>query len=230
MADARPAGVVFDHGADRSLQGLTPSIPGAVGRHRTARHTRLGADRSGHRGIAIRAVPAATEAHRREDEMMALESLLERNVLPDALLRFGIRRLLRSRLREERRGSAEAQKAALQELIAQLRASPIAIETDAANAQHYEVPTRFFQLCLGPRLKYSSALWLAGGVDTLDAAEEAMLQLTCERAGIADGQRILELGCGWGSLSLWLAEHYPNARITGVSNSSTQRHHIESQC
>jgi cyclopropane-fatty-acyl-phospholipid synthase len=162
--------------------------------------------------------------------MMALESLLERNVLPDALLRFGIRRLLRSRLREERRGNAEAQQAALQELIAQLRASPIAIETDAANAQHYEVPTRFFQLCLGPRLKYSSALWPAGGVDTLDAAEEAMLQLTCERAGIADGQRILELGCGWGSLSLWLAEHYPNAHITGVSNSATQREHIAGEC
>jgi cyclopropane-fatty-acyl-phospholipid synthase len=160
---------------------------------------------------------------------MALDGLLERDILPDALVRFGIRRLLRQRLREERRGSPEAQQATLQELIAQLRASPIAIETAAANQQHYEVPTRFFELCLGNRLKYSSALW-SPGVETLDAAEEAMLALTCERARIADGQHILELGCGWGSLSLWLAEHYPGARITGVSNSNSQRHHIEREC
>jgi len=160
---------------------------------------------------------------------MSLDSLLERDILPDTLLRFGIRRLLRQRLREERRDSAEAQLEALQSLVAQLRASPIAIETAAANEQHYEVPTRFFELCLGSRLKYSSGLW-TDGIDTLDAAEEAMLALTCQRARIEDGQRILELGCGWGSLSLWMAERYPHARITGVSNSSTQRQHIESQC
>ena len=160
---------------------------------------------------------------------MSLDRLLERNVVPDTLLRFGIRRLLRQRLREERRDSVEAQLLALQSLVAQLRESPIAIETAAANEQHYEVPTRFFELCLGSRLKYSSGLW-TDGVDTLDAAEEAMLALTCQRARIEDGQRILELGCGWGSLSLWLAEHYPNARITGVSNSRTQRQHIEHQC
>jgi cyclopropane-fatty-acyl-phospholipid synthase len=158
-----------------------------------------------------------------------VDRLLERDVLPDTLLRFGIRRLLRQRLREEKRDNVEAQLQALQALVAQLRASPIAIETAAANEQHYEVPTRFFELCLGSRLKYSSGLW-SEGIDTLDAAEEAMLALTCQRARIEDGQRILELGCGWGSLSLWLAEHYPNARITGVSNSRTQRHHIESQC
>jgi cyclopropane-fatty-acyl-phospholipid synthase len=160
---------------------------------------------------------------------MSLERLLERDVLPDALLRLGIRRLLRQRLREERRDNVEAQLQALQALVAELRASPIAIETAAANEQHYEVPTRFFELCLGSRLKYSSGLW-SDGIDTLDEAEEAMLALTCQRARIEDGQRILELGCGWGSLSLWLAEHYPNARITGVSNSRTQRHHIENQC
>ena len=159
---------------------------------------------------------------------MALEALLERDMLPDALLRLGIRRLLRQRLRAERRGSGEAQLAALQALIAQLRASPIAIETQAANQQHYEVPTRFFQLCLGRRLKYSSGLW-SEGVTSLDGAEEAMLALTCERARIADGQRILELGCGWGSLSLWLAERYPRARITALSNSATQRQHIEAE-
>src|SRR5579872_4106215 len=141
---------------------------------------------------------------------MSLDALLARNVLPDGVVRFGIRRLLRQRLRQQRYGSLEAQTLALQGLVDELRASPIAIETTAANEQHYEVPTRFYQLCLGRRLKYSSGLW-SNGVDSLDAAEEAMLQLTCERARIADGQRILELGCGWGSLSLWLAEHYPNA-------------------
>src|ERR1700722_20130338 len=157
---------------------------------------------------------------------MALERLLERDVLPDTLLRAGIRRLLRQRLRSECRGDVESQMSALQSLIAQLRASPIAIETEAANAQHYELPTRFFELCLGQRLKYSSGLWGAA-THTLDAAEEAMLQLSCERAELLDGQSILELGCGWGSLSLWLAEHYPHARITAVSNSATQRQYIE---
>jgi len=144
-------------------------------------------------------------------------------------LRAGIRRLLRQRLRSERRGDVESQMSALQSLIAQLRSSPIAIETAAANAQHYELPTRFFALCLGKRLKYSSGLW-SEQANTLDAAEEAMLRLTCERAQISDGQSILELGCGWGSLSLWLAEHYPRSCITAVSNSATQRQYIESEC
>ncbi len=160
---------------------------------------------------------------------MTLDTLLARNVLPDGVVRFGIRRLLRQRLREQHCGNLEAQTRALQTLVDELRASPIAIQTAAANEQHYEVPTRFYQLCLGRRLKYSSGLWSAD-VHSLDAAEEAMLRLTCERAGIADGQRILELGCGWGSLSLWLAENYPNARITGVSNSATQKHYIDAEC
>ncbi len=108
----------------------------------------------------------------------------------------------------------------------ELRQSPIAIETAAANEQHYELPTRFFQLCLGKRLKYSSCFYPTGE-ESLDAAEEAMLALYAERAELADGQHILELGCGWGSLTLWMAERYPNARITAVSNSSTQRAHIE---
>jgi len=159
---------------------------------------------------------------------MVLDSLLEKNLLPDRLIRIGIRRLLAQRIREEGRGGGEAQQAALMALIAELKASPIAIETRAANEQHYEVPTRFYQLCLGRRLKYSGAYWPAG-VNTLDAAEEAMLQLTCERARIANGQEILELGCGWGSLSLWLAENYPQSRITGVSNSATQKQHIDAE-
>ena len=157
-----------------------------------------------------------------------IDSLLERNLLPDPLLRFGIRRLLAQRLREEDKGSAEAQRAHLQALIEELRRSPIAIETAAANEQHYEVPTRFYQLCLGPRLKYSGALWPAG-VTTLAEAEDRMLALYAERAQLADGQDILELGCGWGSLSLWMAEKFPNAHITGVSNSRTQKEFIDTE-
>jgi cyclopropane-fatty-acyl-phospholipid synthase len=154
---------------------------------------------------------------------------LEKKAVPDWLIRIGIRRLLKQRIREEDRGGLEARNAALVALIAELKASPIAIETKAANEQHYEVPTRFYQLCLGRRLKYSGAYWPAG-VDSLDAAEEAMLKLTCARARIADGQSILELGCGWGSMSLWLAENYPRCQVTGVSNSATQKLHIDEEC
>jgi cyclopropane-fatty-acyl-phospholipid synthase len=157
-----------------------------------------------------------------------IDALLERNLLPDPLLRLGIRRLLAQRLREEDKGGAEAQRAHLQALVEELRRSPIAIETAAANEQHYEVPTRFYQLCLGPRLKYSGALWPAG-VTTLAEAEERMLALYSERAQLADGQDILELGCGWGSLSLWMAEKFPKARITGVSNSRTQKEFIDAE-
>jgi len=156
-------------------------------------------------------------------------SLVEKDLVPDFLIRREIRKLLKQRLREENKGSIEAQSEALQAFIEELRRSPIAVETAAANEQHYEVPTAFYKLCLGKRLKYSGGYWPAG-VDTLDASEEAMLALTCERAGLHDGHDILELGCGWGSLSLWMAEHYPQSRITGVSNSRTQRAHIEAEC
>jgi len=160
--------------------------------------------------------------------MISLDHLLETNVVPDPLIRLGIRRLLAAKLREEKRPGAEEQKAALLAHIEELKASPIAIETRAANAQHYEVPTRFFQLVLGKRLKYSSGLWTEN-VTTLDAAEEKMLALTCERAELRDGLRILELGCGWGSLSLWMAEKFPGARVTGVSNSATQKQFIDAE-
>ncbi|MEO6788293.1 MAG: cyclopropane-fatty-acyl-phospholipid synthase family protein [Chthoniobacteraceae bacterium] len=158
--------------------------------------------------------------------MISLDRLLETNLIPDALIRAGIRRLLAGTLREHRRANVEDQRAALLAHIAGLKQSPIAIQTRDANEQHYEVPTRFYQLCLGKRLKYSSGLW-TDGITTLDAAEEKMLTLTCERADLADGQRILELGCGWGSLSLWMAEKYPLAQITVVSNSRTQKEHID---
>ncbi len=154
-----------------------------------------------------------------------LDTLLTRDVFPDPVLRFGIRRLLRLRLAEEDQGETSAQQARLMALVEELRRSPIAIETAAANEQHYEVPTRFYQLCLGPRLKYSSCLYPTGR-ETLAEAEELMLALTCERAQLADGQQVLELGCGWGSLTLWMAEKYPHSRITGVSNSRSQREYI----
>ncbi len=160
--------------------------------------------------------------------MINLDSILESNVVPDPLLRLGIRHLLGETLREKCGVSIEARQAALQAQIDGLRQSPIAIQTGAANEQHYEVPTRFYQYALGKRLKYSSGYW-PDGVTTLDEAEETMLALTCERAQLQDGQRILELGCGWGSLSLWMAEKYPQARITAVSNSRTQKEHIDAE-
>ncbi len=152
--------------------------------------------------------------------------LLERDWLPDSLIRFGIRKLLAERLRDEDKGDTEAQHRHFMRFVEQLKASPVAINTREANEQHYELPTEFFGLVLGKHRKYSSCYY-DPGVTSLDAAEARMLALTCERAKLADGEDILELGCGWGSLTLWMAEHYPNARITAVSNSRTQRLHIE---
>lgn len=151
-----------------------------------------------------------------------IDALLARDLLPDWLIRAGIRRLLRQRLREIEHPSPPEQVAAF---ARELRTMPIAINTAESKEQHYEVPTAFYQHCLGPRLKYSSGLYPTGR-ETLAEAEEAMLALTGERARLADGLDILELGCGWGSLTLWMAEKYPRARITGVSHSRTQRSHI----
>jgi len=153
----------------------------------------------------------------------------ERGLLPDALIRFGIRRLCAERLRAERAGGASAQAARFEERLAELRRSAVAIHTEAANAQHYELPPAFFEACLGKRLKYSCA-YFPSGDEGLDQAEDAMLELTARRAELADGQRILELGCGWGSLTLWMAERFPGARIEAVSNSTRQRRFIEAQC
>ncbi len=158
--------------------------------------------------------------------MRLLDSVLETNLVPDRIVRSGIRGLLAKNLRTWRQAGPAQGRAALQAHVAGLKRSPIAVQTRAANEQHYEVPTRFYELVLGPRLKYSSGLWHTP-FDTLAQSEDHMLALTCARAGIADGQDILELGCGWGSLSLWLAEHYPHARITAVSNSRTQQDHID---
>ena len=153
----------------------------------------------------------------------------ERGHVPDWLLRLGMRRLCAQRLRDERAGSADDVCERQRGRLDALRSSPLAIETDAANRQHYELPPEFFQLCLGKHLKYSCSYWDEGTRD-LDAAEARMLRLYADRAQLADGQRILELGCGWGSLTLWMAEQFPAARITAVSNSRLQREYIEARC
>lgn len=157
-----------------------------------------------------------------------VDGLIDTGLVPDRLLRAGIRRLLAARLREEDRGGLAEDQAHLMEWVEHLRSCPVAVETGAANEQHYEVPPEFFRLVLGARLKYSSGYWPAAAT-SLAESEDAMLALTCERAGLADGQRILELGCGWGSLSLWMAERYPASRIVAVSNSRPQRAFIEAR-
>ena len=160
--------------------------------------------------------------------MSLVNQILAYGILPDALVRQGIRRRLAETLDKVVKPTPVEQQAAVSAHAASLRASPIAIDTDTANEQHYEVPTEFYQYVLGPRLKYSSG-WFDSPKDSLADSEENMLRLTCERAGLSDGQRILELGCGWGSLSLWMAEHFPNSRITAVSNSATQKKYIDTQ-
>jgi cyclopropane-fatty-acyl-phospholipid synthase len=145
-------------------------------------------------------------------------ALAEHRLVPDALVRAGIRSQLRDRLA----GITPATSAAFER---ELAGGPLAIEQQAANRQHYEVPPEFFALCLGPHRKYSSA-WYEDGAATLGDAEAAMLARSCAHAGLADGQEILEIGCGWGSLTLWMARHYPNARILAISNSRPQREYI----
>lgn len=149
----------------------------------------------------------------------------ERGLVPDVLVRAGIRRLLRERLEEMAAGGTDAADRRQRDLRRDLASGPVAVATEAANRQHYEVPPAFFDLVLGPHRKYSSCLYPRGN-ETLGEAEAAMLALTCERAGLADGHHILELGCGWGSLTLWMAKAYPTARITGISNSAAQRESI----
>jgi cyclopropane-fatty-acyl-phospholipid synthase len=151
---------------------------------------------------------------------------VEQGLVPDSVVRLGIRRLLKERLAEMHANDAEAAEEATQAFIAAMRAAPIALVPEKANEQHYEVPAAFFARVLGPHRKYSSCHW-GEGVADLAQAEAGALAITCERAGLMDGQEVLELGCGWGSLSLWMADHYRNSQITAVSNSHSQRHYIE---
>lgn len=162
-------------------------------------------------------------------EERGLARWAESGHLPDSALRLGMRRLCAQRLRDELAGSIDEASERQRARLDALRDSAIAIETDAANRQHYELPPEFFQLCLGKHLKYSSCYW-DGSTHDLAAAEARMLALYGDRAELADGQRVLELGCGWGSLTLWMAERFPDARITAVSNSRPQREYIEARC
>jgi len=159
---------------------------------------------------------------------MWYDKLIEKNKVPDLLLRKGIRTLLKQRLRDENKGGVEAQQAHLMALVDRLKASPIAVNTADANQQHYEVPTQFYEYCLGKNLKYSSGYWKPGVTD-IDTSENDMLGLTCERAELQNGQRVLELGCGWGSLSLYMATKYPESTFKVVSNSRTQKVYIDEQ-
>ena len=152
--------------------------------------------------------------------------LAEKGYLSDGLIKFGIRRLLSQRLREvPAEAGSELQEYTLK-MIKTLRESPIAVCTEAANEQHYEIPPEFFQIALGKHLKYSSCYY-DSGAKNLDDAEAAMLELTAQRAEIKDGMQIMDLGCGWGSFTLWAAKKFPNCTIHSVSNSNPQRLFIE---
>jgi cyclopropane-fatty-acyl-phospholipid synthase len=159
---------------------------------------------------------------------MWYDTLLENDRIPDTLIRIGIRKYLKQRLRDERKGNTELQQQHFMKLVAELKSSPIAVNTSDANSQHYEIPTEFYQYCLGKHLKYSCGYWREG-IEDINISEEDMLRLTCQRAELIDGQQVLELGCGWGSLSLYMAVNYPESRFTVVSNSRTQKEYIDRQ-
>lgn len=160
---------------------------------------------------------------------MSLIQLAEKRWLPDPVIRYGMRRLLRDRLEQENSLADGQYDEALDRFASHQCQSVVTIETHRANEQHYEVPAEFFELVLGERLKYSCGLW-EDSAASLDESEEAMLRLTCERAGIENGMRVLDLGCGWGSLSLWIAENYPKCQITSLSNSQSQKAFIDRKC
>lgn len=157
---------------------------------------------------------------------MTMIGLAEKGILPDQIIRLGIRRQLADRLRQEQRRGAASRTTA--DLVQFLKQSPVALATDLANAQHYEVPAEFFASVLGPRLKYSCCQYTSPGA-ALPEAEESMLSLVCQRAELSDGMDVLDLGCGWGSMALWIAQKYPHCRVTALSNSLSQRRFIESR-
>ena len=156
-----------------------------------------------------------------------LDRALGAGVIPDPVLRLGSRYSAWTRNRRESRGGVVAQEQRLADLVQHMSTGPVAELPAKANEQHYELPAEFMALFMGPRRKYSCCYW-PPGVDTLPAAEDAMLRLTCERAEIRDGMQILDLGCGWGAMSLWLAEHY-DVHVVAVSNSHSQREWIEAE-
>ena len=152
----------------------------------------------------------------------------EQGLVPDRVIRHGIRRLLKRRLDTLHTDDCETIAARKAVHVWHMNQAVVAPLPQLANEQHYEVPAEFFSKTLGPAHKYSCCYW-DGGVDDLDGAEQAALRISCERADLQDGMDILELGCGWGSLTLYMAEQYPRSRITAVSNSSSQRDFIITQ-
>ena len=160
--------------------------------------------------------------------MINIDDLLAKDIIPDALIRIGIRSRLKETLKPFEKLDCEDRKAILMKHVVELKESPLAIATDEANEQHYELPTEFFSKVLGPHMKYSSGYWDAGSAD-IEKSEARMLKLSCKRAELENGHRILELGCGWGSLTLWMAKEYPDAQITAISNSKTQKIYIDSK-
>lgn len=165
---------------------------------------------------------------------MWYETLLSKNIVPDTLIRFYIRRLLAGRLEQEKKANIESKQNDFQAFLQSMQQGPIAANTAEANEQHYEVPAAFFKYVLGDTLKYSCGYWnQETSHDELNQhltqSEEDMLELTCQRASLVNGHHILELGCGWGSLSLYMAKKYPDSAITVVSNSSSQKAYIDEQ-
>src|SRR5210317_1845979 len=158
----------------------------------------------------------STAAHKASSTVLAWT---EKGLVPDSVIRAGIRRLCRQRLHDIQADDPQGAATALDSFVDGMNESPIALVPEIANEQHYEVPAAFFNEVLGVHRKYSCCYW-DSGVTNLDEAEQAALEITCQRAKIRDGMRVLDLGCGWGSLSLWIASHYPNCSITSVSNSA----------
>jgi len=165
----------------------------------------------------------STAAHKASSTVLAWT---EKGLVPDSVIRAGIRRLCRQRLKDIRADDIAGASDALNSFVQMMNRSPIALVPEIANEQHYEVPPAFFDHVLGEHFKYSCCYW-DDSVTGLDQAEARALQITCDRAGIEDGMSVLDLGCGWGSLSLWIAQQYPGCTVTSVSNSAPQRIHIE---
>lgn len=159
----------------------------------------------------------------------SLIKLAEKGFLPDFIIRLGIRKLSKVRLDKAKYSTKEEVAKWHQDWVSSLKKSPIALVPEKANEQHYEVPPLFFEHCLGPNLKYSSGYW-PDHVKTLEESESAMLELSCKRAKIENGNKILELGCGWGSLTCYMAKKYPESEITAVSNSKDQKNYILNRC
>ena len=159
----------------------------------------------------------------------ALINLAEKGLLPDVFIRLGISRLCGQRLSDAKVLSTQAMEEKHQHWINILKESPVALVPEKANEQHYEVPPRLFELVLGSNLKYSAGYW-PQGTSSLDDSEVEMLKLSSKRASLSDGQEVLELGCGWGSLTFHIAQNFPNSEITAVSNSNDQRQFIEKKC